>query len=58
MPPEEENTDIWDAFANDEYLPQEPEPKQALGTYSLVQPRGTTLKHDPSALIESCSQDG
>ena len=55
MTPEEHNADIWAAFANDDYLPQEPELKQALVKYSLVQPRSTALSHDVSALIDNYS---
>ena len=52
---EEQNAAIWDAFSNDEYLPQETELEQALGKYSLVQPRGTDLLHDTEALIGTYS---
>ena len=30
MTPEEHNTAIWEAFENDEYLPQEPQQKTGL----------------------------
>ena len=36
LTPEEQNADIRAPFANDDYLPQEPELKQALGNYILV----------------------
>ena len=58
MTPEEHNVAIWAAFENDDYLPQEPELKYALGKYSLVQPRDTSLLHDASALIDAYSQEG
>ena len=41
MKPEEQNAIIRALFANDDYLPQKIELKQAVGKYSLVQPRGT-----------------
>ena len=56
MTPEEKNVDIWAAFSNDDYLPQEPEQKQALGKYSLVQPRGKELSQDKAALVDAYSK--
>ena len=56
MTPEEKNVDIWAAFSNDDYLPQEPEQKQALGKYSLVQPRGKELSQDKAALVDTYSK--
>ena len=57
MTPEEQNTAIWAEFSNYYYFPQEQEIKQALGKYILVQPRGTVLLHDTSALIDAYSQE-
>ena len=56
MTPEEQNAAIWEAFADDECLPQEPDLKQYLVKYSLVQPIDTALLHDVSALIDAFSQ--
>ena len=56
MTPKEQNVAIWAAFADDEYLPQEPKLKQYLVKYSLVQPIDTSLLHDVSALIDAFSK--
>ena len=57
MTPGEYNADIWATFENDDHLTQEPELKQVLGKYSLVQPRGTALLHDASELFDTYSQE-
>ena len=57
MTPEKKNADISEEFVNDDYLPQEPELKQALGEYRLVQSRVPLLSHDASALIDAYSQE-
>ena len=56
MTPEEQNEAIRAAFANDDYLPQEPELKQALDKYILVQPKGTVKFNEASTLIGAYSQ--
>ena len=53
---EEPNTVTWTVFSNNEYLFQEPELKQDLGNYTLVQPRTTALSHDAEELIDTQSQ--
>ena len=55
MAPEEQNAAIWYAFLDDDYLHQEPELKQDLGKYSLVQPKNTTLSHNATELIDAYS---